>query len=135
MLRILTTIAFTFVAATCLQAQDAYKPVTQKEFTAKVPNFFCFDYEGDPEPGKRLWLRLDDKTFVERYPSGKEDKFNILGRITVDKGMGVVVERADKGIQAFIPDKGTAKMEFKFRFVEDGKPGDWNPLAEMKKVE
>ena len=82
-----------------------------------------------------MWLRIDDKTFVERYPSGKEDKFNILGRVTVDKGMGVVVEWADKGIQGFIPDKGTEKMVFRFRFNEDGKLGDWKPLAEMKKKE
>jgi hypothetical protein len=115
-------------------AGEKYQPVTPKQLQTTVPNFFYFDYQAEPEPGKRLWLRIDDKTWIERYPSGKESKFQVLGRATVEKVEGIVVERADdQGLDVFIHDKGGEKMEIKFR--EAGKTGDWSLLGEMKKIE
>jgi hypothetical protein len=113
-------------------AATGYQEPTKEQLATKVPSFFYFDYEAEPEPGKRLWLRIDDKHWIERYPSGVESKFVTLGRTTVDNIKGVVAEHADKSIQVFIPDKTTGRMEFKFRL-----PGDegWATLAEMKKVE
>ena len=115
-------------------AGERYEPVTAKELATKVPNFFFVDYQFEPEPGKRLWLRVNESTWIERYPSGKETKFELLGRATVDQIEGVVVERAeDQGLHAFIPDKGGEPMELKFREV--GQEGEWSLLGEMKKVE
>ena len=116
--------------------------VTQKDLTSKVPNFFCFGSEDDAA-SKRLWLRIDSKHFVERDPSGMESKFKILGRTKVDDVRGTVLAKVggdeqeagtpnDGSFQVFIPDLGTAKMQFRFRTSPDG---DWMPLTEMKKVE
>jgi hypothetical protein len=116
--------------------------VTKKDLASKVPNFFCFGSEDDAG-SKRLWLRVDGKHFVERYPSGAESKFKILGRTKVDGVQGTVLAKVggdeqeaqtpnDGSFQAFIPDLGSAKMEFRFRTSSDG---DWMPLTEMKKVE
>ena len=55
-----------------------------------MPNFFYFDYSFDPLPGKRLWLRLDDKHFVERYPDGTESRFRILGHAKAREKVGTV---------------------------------------------
>src|SRR4051794_10419701 len=44
--------------------------VTQDDLRSRVPNFFYFDYPFEPQPGKRLWLRVDGKRWVERYPDG-----------------------------------------------------------------
>jgi hypothetical protein len=122
-----------FIAAGS-RAGEKYQPITEKQLQTNVPNFFYFDYQNEPEPGKRLWLRIDDKTWIERYPSGKESKFQTLGRATVEKVEGIIVERTeDNGLHVFIPDKGGEKMEIKFR--EAAKDGDWSLLGEMKKVE
>src|SRR6202040_3272860 len=58
--------------------------VTKEDLVSKVPNFFYFDYPFEPLPGKRIWLRIDDKQFIERYPNGTESKFKILSRGSVD---------------------------------------------------
>jgi hypothetical protein len=82
-----------------------------------VPNVFCFDYSFDPLPGKRLWLRVDDKHFVERYPDGTEGRFRILGHAKAREMVGTVVGKTagdpektqtenDGRFQVFIPDKG-----------------------------
>jgi hypothetical protein len=118
--------------------------VTKEHLAAKVPNFFYFDYEGPPDPGKRLWLRIDDKHFVERYPSGMESKFKIIGRATVDGVQGTVLVKIagdaqatgtenDGTLQSFIPDRGSAQMIFRFRILPQG--DRWNILGAMKKVE
>jgi hypothetical protein len=48
---------------------EEFPAVTKEHPTQMVPHFFCFDYPAGDEPGKRIWLRIDDKTWVERYPN------------------------------------------------------------------
>ncbi|HWY86087.1 MAG TPA: hypothetical protein VNX28_05155 [Gemmataceae bacterium] len=139
-------------AGAAAPAQDQKNPegskklpeVTKEHLASKVPNFFYFDYTGEPQPGKRLWLRIDDKHFVERYPDGIESKFKIIGRATVDGVQGTALVKIagdaqatgtenDGSLQVFLPDRGSAKMEFRVRFVPAG--DQWGNLGEMKKVE
>jgi hypothetical protein len=100
-----------------------------------VPNVFCFDYSFDPLPGKRLWLRVDDKHFVERYPDGTESRFRILGHAKAREMVGTVVGKTagdpektqtenDGGFQVFIPDKGQEEMAILFRHTGGGEP-EW----------
>src|SRR5262245_7314671 len=42
---------------------DGLTNVTKEHLLTKVPNFFCFDYQGQRNPGKRMWLRIDDGQF------------------------------------------------------------------------
>jgi hypothetical protein len=124
------------------QDKEKLAEVTKKDLTSKIPNFFYFEMEGDQD-SKRLWLRIDNKHFIERYPSGAESKFKVRGRTKVDGIQGTVLAKIagdeqeagtpnDGSFQVFVPDRGSAKMEFRFRAGPDG---DWNALAEMKKVE
>src|ERR1700733_12092325 len=104
MVRQLLLIAAILAFAASATAQEV-EPTTKDHLRVNIPNFFYWDYTFEPEPGKRIWLRVDDKTFVERYPSGKENKFVILGRITVEKTLGTLVQIQDGKLQAFVPDK------------------------------
>jgi hypothetical protein len=94
--------------------------VTKQHLLTKVPNFFFFDYNAEPQPGKRLWLRVDDQHWIERYPDGTESKFKILGRMLVQAELGTVVVKIagdpnktstpnDGTFYVFIPDKGNAE--------------------------
>lgn len=105
--------------------------VTKEQLLAKVPNFFSFDYPFGPQPGKRLWLRVDDKQFIERYPDGSESRFKILGHATVREMGGTIVVKTEGdpektqtdnngGFQVFIPDKGNDEMAILFRHVGGG---------------
>jgi hypothetical protein len=118
-------------------------PITKEHLVSKVPNFFYFDFGGEPQPGKRYWLRVDHKHFVERYPDGLESHFKILGRATAGGVTGTVVAKVsgdaektgvenDGSFQVFIPDRGGESPHLQCRM---GGAGDWNDLGEMKKVE
>jgi hypothetical protein len=77
----------------------------------KVPDSFYFDYQFEPTPGKRYWLRVDTRKWIERYPDGRLTKFSILGRAKVDDTTGIVVQKTDeKTFQVFIPDKRSKLM-------------------------
>ena len=119
--------------------------VTKEDLCARVPSFFSFDYEFGPQAGKRLWLRVSGKRWVERYPDGMETPFRMLGRARADGVRGTIVVRLigdperkgaeeDDRFQVFIPDKGGEPMRLFFRTVGD-EPGGWSFLGEMKKVE
>jgi hypothetical protein len=113
--------------------------VTKNDLNSKVPNFFSFG----SDDGKRVWLRVDSKHFVERYPSGVESKFKMLGRTKLDGVQGTVLAKVggdeqeagtpnDGSFQVFIPDRGNAKMEFRYRSNPDA---EWTAYMELKNVE
>jgi hypothetical protein len=108
------------------------KPIAKEYLLAKVPNFFVWDYQFEPEPGKRIWIRVDEKTFVERFPSGKENRFAILGRANREEVEGIIVQLAGSPLQAFVPIKGGDPMRFYERASEDD---PWQFMGAMQKVE
>jgi hypothetical protein len=98
----------------------------------KVPRAFFWDYTFPPEPGKRIWTRSNESTFIERYPSGKESKFRILGPANVANVDGILLQLENTGMQAFIPYKGTPRMELKLRAKESEA---WRYLGLMQSVQ
>jgi formylglycine-generating enzyme required for sulfatase activity/tetratricopeptide (TPR) repeat protein/predicted Ser/Thr protein kinase len=120
-----------------LRDRDDFRTLFDQKFISKVPKSFSFDLDpkiSDPEPGKRVWARIDDLTFVERFLSGTENKLRILGRTAAAGVEGTIVEKIGfERVQVFIPDRGNEKMEIKFRFVE--KPNAWVSLGIMQEVE
>ena len=113
--------------------------ITKEDLLQKTPNFFAYDYNFDPEPGKRYWLRISDDYFLERYPSGTETRFDIFGRGKMEEIAGTVVARvaADgkhDGFQVFISDRTLEDHSLYFRLpsVNEGK---WVLLGKMKSVE
>src|SRR5829696_3296124 len=94
--RFANVVAATLLSAPCIvHGQEGLKtpeavpaavtPITKDHLIAVVPNFFYFDYPFQPQPGKRLWLRVDDEHWIERYPDGTESRFKTLGR-TIARG-------------------------------------------------
>ncbi len=115
---------------------EGYSEITKAHLIAKVPSFFYFEYNFEPMPGKRLWLRIDDKHFVERYPDGSESRFRIVGHAKVQGLDGTVVVKIegdpDKtftdnegGFHVFIPDKGNPEMALMFKNGD----GPWSEIG------
>src|ERR1041385_5767395 len=95
--------------------QEQVTPLTKELLNTKVPNFYCFEYHAQPQPGKRYWLRVSSSKWIERYPDGSESVFRVLGHGTVKDMLGTIVfkvsgeeSRTDTdnggGLLAFIPD-------------------------------
>jgi hypothetical protein len=105
-------------------ASDAYPSLK------RVPNFFSCEYSDQREPKERqispremshktggdlqtetdpttgkIWMRVDDTTFVARYTSNHEDRFRILRSDKVKDVDGIVLQIYDSSLQAFIPYK------------------------------
>ena len=80
-------------------ASDAYPSLK------RVPNFFSCESSDQPKPGKRIWIRVDDSTFVERYPDNHENRFRILRSDKANDVDGIVLQISDSSRQAFIPYK------------------------------
>ena len=124
---------------------EATRSLTAQELTEKVPRSYYFDYRGQPQPGPRWWLRLNDSTWIERYPDGLESRFNVVGHATVNGIEGTIVVKVSGktqktgtdnagGLQAFIPDKGSKVMHHLYRNTARG-DAEWFDLGEMKSVE
>jgi len=125
--------------------EERIVPLTKEQLISKVPQFYAFNYRGAPRPGKRYWLRIDNSTWIERYPDGLQTVFKVIGHTTVQNIEGTVVVKVEgngsepapdnhRGFQAFIPDKGSAVMHHWFRNVDRGDT-DWKDLGPMLGVE
>jgi hypothetical protein len=126
---------------------EGVSEVTNEHLRTKMPNFFYFEYDAEPQPGKRLWLRVDDKHWVERYPDGLQSKFKILGRMKIMSESGTVVVKIegdpmrtgtpnDGTFYVFIPDKGNVEMVIRTSRtgVKELADGAWKS-SEMEKIE
>jgi hypothetical protein len=120
-------------------------PLTKEQLVSSVPHFYIFDYDAEPQPGKRYWLRVNDTTWIERYPDGFQSTFKVLGHTRVNETEGTLVVKVagsarksgtdnHGGLQAFIPDKGSTVMHHWYRNIERGDE-DWNDLGPMYNVE
>lgn len=118
--------------------------ITEADLATKVPQSYSFDYTGSPQPGKRIWKRIDANTWHEIYPNGDTSVFKVLGHTTVKETEGTIVVKVsgdlektettnDGELQAFIPDKGSKLMHHWYRNRARGDT-DWNDLAEMNDV-
>jgi len=128
----------------CLQAADDPKklpdgvsPITREQLATKVPNFFCYDYPFESLPGRRLWMRVDDQHFVERYPDGSDSRFKIVGHVKARGMEGTIVAKVggdpgttgtpnDERFQVFIPDKDGEELAILFR--EDPQ-AEWRDMS------
>lgn len=125
--------------------QEDVTALTREQLNTRVPNFYCFEYHAEPQPGKRFWLRISDTTWIERYPDGLESRFRVLGHTMVKEMWGTLVVKVDGderqtgaknlgGLQAFIPDKGNKVMHHWYRNLSRGDQ-DWSDLGSMLNVE
>jgi hypothetical protein len=123
---------------------ETISPLTATQLDTKVPHSYYFDYDFEPQPGKRIWRRVDSETWHEIYPDGLTSVFKVLGHTTVSETEGTIVVKwsgdseetmttNDGGFQAFIPDLGSATMHHWYRNTVRGDT-TWTDLAPMKDV-
>lgn len=123
---------------------ETISPLSAEHLETKVPHSYYFDYDFEPQPGKRIWRRIDSKTWHEIYPDGLTTVFKVLGHTKVSDTEGTIVVKwsgdaektmttNDGGLQAFIPDLGSATMHHWYRNTARGDTA-WNDLAPMKDV-
>ena len=123
---------------------ETISPLTATQLDTRVPHSYYFHYNFEPQPGKRIWRRVDSKTWHEIYPDGLTSVFKVLGHTKVSETEGTIVVKwtgdvektmttNDGGLQAFIPDLGSATMHHWYRNTDRGDT-TWNDLAPMKDV-
>lgn len=123
---------------------ETITPISTEHLNTKVPHSYYFDYDFEPQPGKRLWRRMDRETWHEVYPDGLTSVFKVLGHARVADTEGTIVVKwagnmektqtpNDGGLQAFIPDLGSATMHHWYRNTARGDK-TWNDLAPMKDI-
>jgi hypothetical protein len=90
--------------------------VPAKKEPAKIVEHFWFDYNHEPNPGKRIWVHVDDSTWTELYPNGSQSRYKTGERAVMDGLTGISVRKVagdpnqtwtlnDGSFEAFIPDK------------------------------
>jgi len=113
---------------------------------AKPLAHFWFDYNSQPHPGKRVWVRLNETTWVVLYPNGVQARYRTKGREEVRGLRGTVVEKFegdpnetgtpnDGSFQIFIPDRDNQQLLLSFRHFQNGAWQPWQPLAPVIPIE
>jgi hypothetical protein len=121
------------------QPADQLRPVTKQELITVVPNCFAVSY------WPSVWLRVDDKHWIERYRDGTESRYKIIGRTMAQGKQGTVVAKIDGDVrktgngndgrfQVFIPDKGEVGAYLLFRHLGQG-DASWQSLESLRSVE
>jgi hypothetical protein len=101
----------------------------------KALEHFWFTYRGQPDPGRRVWMRTSADVWSELYPNGTVSKYKRSGRARVNGEEGTTVQKIegdvrntltpnDGSFEVFIPDR-TATNRILF-IHSRGKDG-WNP--------
>jgi hypothetical protein len=119
--------------------------VGKEDLDTRIPRAFYFDYNYQPMPGKRIWTRVSDGKWTERYPDGTESSFVVLGRTKLADVTGTMVvklsgdpsktDTKNNGtFHSFIPDKQNAVKHFKYRNLDRANV-QWSDLGEMKGIE
>jgi hypothetical protein len=92
-------------------------------------------------------MRVDDKTWIERYPDGSDSKYRIVGRMKIGGESGTVVAKFEGDLAktgtpndgtffVFIPDKGNAEMVLRTSHTTPkALAGQTWKSAELEKIE
>ena len=108
---------------------------------------FWFEYNAEPNPGQRVWMRVDNSTWVELYPNGTQSRYQTKERAVVGQGLrGTVVRKVagdpretwtlnDASFEVFIPDKENPRLILAFRHFQNGQWTEWQLLAIIHPIE
>jgi hypothetical protein len=108
-------------------------------FRDETINNLYFKYMQPPDPGLRVWMRTDDQTWAEVYPSGTVSRYRRIERIAIDGQKGTIVSKIagkvrlsgtenDGSFQVFVPDYDCIRPSLMFRHLQNG---SWSPWAKL----
>jgi len=113
------------------------KPIEDSEVTRR----FYYDYNHQPDPGRRHWKRVGDEFWYELYPNGTRALFVILRKDQVGPARGIVGRKVTKespgidppaegAFEIFIPNKDTTSFlkTLSFRYYRSGNWEKWSNL-------
>ncbi len=81
----------------------------------KRVNAFVITFNQSDKSAWREWKRATPDRWIETYPSGNEEVFDVVGHFALGDCPGTVVKsQNDKNHRVFIPDKGCPGMPFHF---------------------
>ena len=107
---------------------------------------FWFDYRGEPDPGRRVWMRVQDDVWAELYPNGNISRYRRSGRVPINGEEGTTVQKFegapfetltfnDGSFEVFIPDRTSTNRILGFRHRQNGEWGPWTGLARIIPIE
>lgn len=95
------------------------------------PRHFWLLSQGE-EAERREWVRVDRRTWEERYPSGAVMRYRVVGRIREGARVGVLARRLpDSDMDVFVPDLGGLA----FPAMRVAPDGDWHDLGPIHLIE
>jgi hypothetical protein len=109
-------------------------------------NHFWFDYNHEPDPGRRVWMRTGDDIWAELYPNGTISRYKRSGRGRLNGEDGTVVRKFegditqtlvpnDGSFEAFFPDRTATNRVLFYRHLRGSKWGAWRALAPLNPIE
>lgn len=124
---------------------NAGRSTAMKVFDSAL-NHFWFEYRGQPDPGRRVWMRTSDEIWVELYPDGTISRYKRSGRAYINGGDGTLVRKIegdirktlvpnDGSFEAFFPDRTATNRILLIHRSRDGKWGPWRALAPLNPIE
>jgi len=107
---------------------------------------FWFDYNHQPNPGKRVWMRTSDDIWAELYPNGTISRYKRSARGRLNGEVGTVVRKFegditqtlvpnDGSFEAFFPDRTATNRVLFYRYLRGTKWGAWRALAPVNPIE
>jgi serine/threonine protein kinase len=98
---------------------------------ARSPTKFVLNYEGQPDPGKRIWVR-NGNVWTETQPSGAQSIYAVSRPLSVEGNGGTELNRTAGGITLFLPHReGNTSKHLLMKMSFD----QWASLGEMVEVE
>ena len=102
---------------------------------------FYFDYQGEPQPGRRIWKEVQPGLWVENYESGEQSSFKVNQNETIDDAPGIIATKISGNekltmvqngtMQVFIPLKNSPSKWMRFRHFVNGSWEQWQNLAQI----
>jgi hypothetical protein len=97
---------------------------------------FHFDYQREPQPGRRVWKEIQPGLWTESYDSGLQSTFQVVQNATIEGAPGVIAtklsgdekltEVPNQTMQVFIPLKNSPSNRMRFRHLLANKQSSSN---------
>jgi outer membrane protein OmpA-like peptidoglycan-associated protein len=129
------TIDITFGQSETRLAEQPQSPPPAAQ--ARIPSAFEWQYQfasGGNDDGKRYWKQVSPTLWTETYNTGQQSNYDVIGPTTVNGCEGLLLLKADKSIQAFVPNNECKSQNALFLNLSNGSDGPWKLLGAMTNI-